>query len=148
MSSVGQEDVVDAVDDAAAVGGLAVAEVERAGRILHLVPERVGLQLETRPLQSLFLSVRPPVGCRIDFRYWIDPCIAPLSLCSSAVLTHHTSSFPTPSPAERQPDICDRPERRYRTTWIEKIWQVQCLGIPQGTVYFSCDLLPFCLRAH
>ena len=42
-SSVWEEDVVEA-GDGDAVGGLAVAEVEGALRVLHLVPERVRLQ--------------------------------------------------------------------------------------------------------
>ena len=42
-SPVGEEDVVEAVDGDA-VGGLAVAEVEGALGVLHLVPERVRLQ--------------------------------------------------------------------------------------------------------
>ena len=42
-SSVWEEDVVEA-GDGDAVGGLAVAEVEGALGVLHLVPERVRLQ--------------------------------------------------------------------------------------------------------
>ena len=42
-SPVGEEDVVEAVDGDA-VGGLAVAKVEGALGVLHLVPERVRLQ--------------------------------------------------------------------------------------------------------
>ena len=42
-ASIGEEDVVDAADGDA-VGGLAVAEVEGALGVLHLVPERVRLQ--------------------------------------------------------------------------------------------------------
>ena len=42
-SPVGEEDVVEA-GDGDAVGGLAVAEVEGALGVLHLVPERVRLQ--------------------------------------------------------------------------------------------------------
>ena len=43
-ASIGEEDVVDAADGDA-VGGLAVAEVEGALGVLHLVAERVRLQV-------------------------------------------------------------------------------------------------------